>query len=80
MVMGARQVGKSYIIRRFGENEYQNFIEINLFQRKDIVELYKGFDTSENKYKILTLLLNIDMELTGLIACLFFYALKHGII
>jgi len=62
MIMGARQVGKSFIIRKFGEKEYENFIEINLFDRKDIVELYKGIDTSENKLKTLTLLLKADLE------------------
>ena len=62
MVMGARQVGKSYIIRKFGENEYKQLFEINLFQRKDIVELYKGIDTSENKFRTLSLLLNADLE------------------
>jgi len=62
MVVGARQVGKSFIVRKFGENEYKNFIEINLFNRKDIVELYKSIDTSENKYKTLSLLLGVDLE------------------
>lgn len=50
MIMGARQVGKTFIVRKFGEKEYTNFIERNLFDRKDIVELYKGVDTSENKF------------------------------
>ena len=62
MIMGARQVGKSFIVRKFGENEYRNFFEINLFNRKDIVELYKGIDTSENKFRALSLLLKTDLE------------------
>jgi predicted AAA+ superfamily ATPase len=62
MIMGARQVGKSYLIKKFGGKEYQHFIEVNLFQRKDIVELYKGIDTSENKFRTLSLLLNVDLE------------------
>ena len=62
IISGARQVGKSYIIRKFGESEYTNFIEINLFQRNDITELYKTLDTSENKFKTLSVLLKADLE------------------
>ena len=29
LVKGARQVGKSFIIREFGKNNYKTFIEIN---------------------------------------------------
>ena len=29
MIKGARQVGKTYLVREFGKNEYESFIEIN---------------------------------------------------
>lgn len=31
LVTGARQIGKSYAIRKFGESEYERLLEINLF-------------------------------------------------
>lgn len=62
LVMGARQVGKTYIIRKFGLENFDNFIEVNLFQRRDIVKLYKSIDTSDNKFKALSLLLNADFD------------------
>ncbi|MDR2266784.1 MAG: ATP-binding protein [Christensenellaceae bacterium] len=34
LVEGARQVGKSFIIREFGKTNYDNFIEINLLKQK----------------------------------------------
>ena len=40
MVLGVRQYGKTYIIEEFCKNEYNNFCEINLLQRPDIVELF----------------------------------------
>ena len=30
MVKGARQVGKTFLVREFGKKEYKSFIEINL--------------------------------------------------
>ena len=41
LVEGARQVGKTYIIRKFGKTNYKNFIEINLLRQsrfKDVFE------------------------------------------
>ena len=29
LIKGARQVGKTYLVREFGKNEYESFIEIN---------------------------------------------------
>ena len=43
MVKGARQVGKTYLVREFGKNEYDSYIEINFINRKD---LKKIFDTN----------------------------------
>ena len=52
LVRGARQVGKSYSIIKFGENEFDNFVEINFEQKPQ----YKNcFDTLEPKKIIETL-------------------------
>lgn len=34
LVVGARQVGKSFAIREFGKTHYTCFVEINLFEDK----------------------------------------------
>lgn len=36
LVKGARQVGKTYLIRKFGENEYDSFVEINFHEQKSL--------------------------------------------
>ena len=40
MVIGARQVGKTYIIKRFCENEFSNYVYINLLEYEDLVEIF----------------------------------------
>ena len=39
MVFGARQVGKTYIINEFCTNEFKNYIYINLFRDKTLINL-----------------------------------------
>lgn len=37
MIIGARQIGKTYIIKKFCENEFENYIYINLLEQKEIL-------------------------------------------
>lgn len=63
MLLGARQVGKTYVIREFCENEFDKFIEINLFIRSDIIDLYERKDiNSIQKYNYLKVMLDYDIE------------------
>jgi len=41
MVIGARQIGKTYIIKEFCENEFDNYVYFNLLEDKVIVDIYK---------------------------------------
>jgi len=54
MIIGARQVGKTYIINEFCKNEFEDYIYINLFDDKEIVNYFKqDINTNEkiNKMK-----------------------------
>ena len=42
MVRGARQVGKSYLIREFGKEYFENLLEINFEKNPDFVQLFDG--------------------------------------
>ena len=42
MIIGARQVGKTYIIKEFCEKEFKKNIYINLLEHKEIVNLFKN--------------------------------------
>ena len=62
MLLGARQVGKTYIIREFCKNEYQKFVEINLLSNKDVIEIYNKSEDSEIKLIKLKALLNENFD------------------
>ena len=44
LIKGARQVGKTYLVREFGKNEYDSFIEINFLKNG----LYKSIFVNDN--------------------------------
>ncbi|MCH5234837.1 MAG: ATP-binding protein [Muribaculaceae bacterium] len=54
LVEGARQVGKSYIIRYVGEKLFPNFIEINLADDRNGEQYFKNVKTTEEFYLVLS--------------------------
>jgi len=42
LIKGARQVGKSYLVKAFGENEYESFIEINFYKDPHLKEIFSN--------------------------------------
>lgn len=55
MIEGARQVGKSYIIREVGKRLFTNFVEINFAQDDQGRQLFKKVRTTEEFYLILSM-------------------------
>lgn len=51
MIKGARQVGKTYLVREFGKNEYESFIEINFIKNPNLKDIFSGDIDAENIYK-----------------------------
>lgn len=47
---GARQIGKSFIIREIGKKLYDNFIEINFAEDDEGPKIFKGIGTTEGFY------------------------------
>ena len=41
MVVGARQIGKTYIINEFCQNEFDDYIYINLMEKTSIVNIFE---------------------------------------
>ena len=62
LILGVRQCGKTYIINEFCQNEYKNYLKINLLERNDVVNLYKENINSEEKYKRLKAMINFDFD------------------
>ena len=63
MIIGARQVGKTYIVEQFCKNEFANFVSINLLDHPEIAEIYRQSISSEEKYIRLCAELNINPKL-----------------
>lgn len=42
LVMGARQIGKTTLLKSFGEKEYEDFIYLNMEQQKDVHSFFEG--------------------------------------
>lgn len=48
LITGARQVGKTYIIREFGENNFDSFIEINFIENPKAISLFENASGSDD--------------------------------
>lgn len=48
LITGARQVGKTYIIREFGENNFESFIEINFIENPKAISLFENASGSDD--------------------------------
>ena len=66
MVIGARQIGKTYIINEFCKNEFEDYIYTNLMDKPNIVNIFEEKIEFETKVKKIELELNkkIDPEKT----------------
>lgn len=55
VIEGARQIGKSYIIRETGMRVYRNFVEINFVEDDEGGQLFKNIHTTEEFYLTLSM-------------------------
>jgi predicted AAA+ superfamily ATPase len=62
LLLGGRQVGKTYLMREFCNKEYCKVVEVNLFNQPGIVELYNSTLDSNEKFEQLKLIVNANMD------------------
>ena len=67
MIIGAGQIGKTYIIKEFCQNEFENYIYINLLDNPQIVDLFEQSIPTEEKFNKMQLILNKKIELENTI-------------
>lgn len=58
LVEGARQVGKTYLIREFGKTHYEHFVEINLIEAEGAAEAFNTAANSRDLFSRITLYAN----------------------
>ena len=66
MVIGARQIGKTYIINKFCKNEFEDYVYINFMEKLNFIDIFEEKTEFETKIKKIELDLNkkIDPEKT----------------
>lgn len=61
LVTGARQIGKSYAIREFSKQEYQTYVEINLYDNKAATKALLTASSMDDFLSRLSLFAQTDM-------------------
>lgn len=67
MVIGARQIGKTYIIKEFCKEKFKNYIYINLFEQTEIIKIFDEEISTEEKFKRMKIYLDKDIDLKNTI-------------
>ena len=55
LVKGARQVGKTFLVERFGRAEYAEYVCLNFLERPDLVRVFDGSLDADTVYSRLSL-------------------------
>ena len=63
LVKGARQVGKTYIIDKFGKDNYKNYVYINFFENPNYKNIFEGSLQADDIYKRMSIYIpNLKLE------------------
>ena len=63
MIIGARQIGKTYIIKEFCQKEFEKNIYINQLDNPQIVDLFEQSIPTEEKFTKMQWILNTEIDL-----------------
>lgn len=67
MVVGARQIGKTYIINEFCKKEFKKYIYINLLETPEIVKIFSENINVIEKFKRMQIFLDIQIDIENTI-------------
>lgn len=67
MIIGARQIGKTYIIKEFCEKEFEKNIYINLLEHSEITDIFKQPINTTEKFNRMKIYLDINIDLENTI-------------
>jgi len=67
MIIGARQIGKTYIIDEFCKKEFKNYIYINLFEQPEIVKIFKLEISTAEKFRRMQIYLDTEIDIENTI-------------
>lgn len=55
LIKGARQIGKTFIVEKFGLEEYSSYIYLNFYEKPELKEIFEGSLEAEEIYKKISL-------------------------
>ncbi|MCI8616887.1 MAG: ATP-binding protein [Clostridia bacterium] len=67
MIIGARQIGKTYVIKEFCEKEFEKKIYINLLEHSEIIKIFKQEINTREKFNRMKIYLDIDIDIENTI-------------
>lgn len=67
MLVGARQTGKTYIVKEFCQKEFENYIYLNLDSMESVKNIFEKTIVPEEIISNLEILLNIDINIENTI-------------
>ena len=67
MIIGARQIGKTYIIREFCQKEFKQNIYINLLEHPEITKIFRQEISTSEKFNRMKIYLDIDIDVKNTI-------------
>lgn len=63
MIIGARQIGKTYIINEFCKKEFKDYVYINLLENSEIIKIFKEEINTAEKFKRMKIYLDKDINI-----------------
>ena len=67
MIIGARQIGKTYVIKEFCEKEFEKKKYINLLEHSEIIKIFKQEINTAEKFNRMKIYLDIDIDIENTI-------------
>lgn len=62
LIIGARQVGKSYLVRNFLKDKFDHFLEINLYEHKEWIPALEQAKSADDLLFLITAFSNEDLS------------------
>jgi predicted AAA+ superfamily ATPase len=62
LVTGARQVGKTFLVREFGKANYENIAEVNLIENKKAADILDSAENAEDFFARLSIIVNTELK------------------
>ncbi len=61
LITGARQIGKSFVIREFGKSHFENFVEINFLEKPETIEAFNNAKNAKDILLRISAITNVPM-------------------